>query len=638
MNNGFVKVASVTPSLKVADCVYNVKEIIALTHEIYEKGVSVIVFPELSLTGYTCGDLFLSRTLTDKAAEALELFLNETRNIDAIAVVGLPYIIKGRIFNCAAVCKCGELLGIIPKKSVLSHGELSEGRYFASASNDGMYVGSETDADVYVSTDKVFESLNMPGFCFSVAIGEDAYSSDTEGLCLSGACIIINPSASSETVGREEYRRMMSSAVTKKNICAMVTASAGVGESTTDLVFAGHDIIAECGDIISERKPFSSEKYIISEIDVDAILHDRAVNTGFDPREAASVCYFSHEVTETKLTREIDRSPFVPSCEKERELRAEKILNIQANGLARRLSAAYAKTAVIGISGGLDSTLALIVACRAMDILGRPRTDIIGVTMPCFGTTKRTKGNAEKLCEALGISFRTVNIARSVRMHFKDIGHSEDVHDVVYENSQARERTQVIMDISNATGGMVIGTGDLSELALGWATYNGDHMSMYGVNSAIPKTLVRMLVGCYAEFVRKQGSVKLHDVLKDILDTPVSPELLPANTDGTIAQVTEDLVGPYELHDFFIYNFLRHGYTPKKLLYLAAKAFEGIYDREFILKWLKVFFRRFFTQQFKRSCVPDGPKVGSVGLSPRGDLKMPSDASYALWLSELDSL
>jgi len=636
MKNGFIKVAAVTPALKVADCAYNVREMIALAKETAEKGASLIVFPELSLTGYTCGDLFLTRTLTDKACEALKLFIEETKEIDAVTVVGLPYILKGRIFNCAAVCRAGSLLGIVPKKGIYSHGEFSEGRYFDSATAEGMLYDYENDG--YAPSDKLFASLNVEGFTFAVAVGDDAYSSDTEKLCRSGACIILNPSASSETVGKEEYRTLMAKATSSKNICGIVTASAGIGESTTDLVFAGHNIISECGDILAERKPFACEKYVISEIDVDLIRHDRAVNTRFIPCDEYACCCFDHGVTETKLTREIKRSPFVPVCEREKTARAERILDIQANGLARRLSAAYAKTAVIGISGGLDSTLALIVACRAMDILGRPRTDIIGVTMPCFGTTKRTKGNAEKLCEALGISFRTVNISKSVRMHFKDIGHDENDHNVVYENSQARERTQVIMDISNATGGMVIGTGDLSELALGWATYNGDHMSMYGVNSAIPKTLVRMLVGCYADSVKENGKIKLHDVLKDILDTPVSPELLPANNDGTIAQVTEDLVGPYELHDFFIYNFLRHGFSPKKLLYIAEYAFEGVYEREFILKWLKVFFRRFFTQQFKRSCVPDGPKVGSVGLSPRGDLKMPSDASYALWMSELESL
>lgn len=635
MKNGFIKVAAVTPSLKLADCIYNANEMIGLTKELDDMGVSVIVFPELSLTGSTCGDLFLTRTLTDKASEALRLFLDKTKSTDAVAVVGLPYIIKGKIYNCAAVCKSGELLRMVPKKRPDS--KLSEERYFAFAPDDDACVACEFDGEVTLVQNTVFSSVKIPGFSFAVALGADVLSYDAEKLCRAGACILLNPSTSSEIVGRAESRRLASRAVSGKNYCGLVTASSGCGESTTDLVFAGHNIISECGKILSEKKPFASEKYIISEIDVDSVLHERSSDTGFELGDAAE-CFFSHKVSETKITREIKRFPFVPSCEIERSERSEHILNIQANGLARRLSAAYAKTAVIGISGGLDSTLALIVACRAMDILKRPRTDIIGVTMPCFGTTKRTKGNAEKLCDALGISFRTVNISRSVRMHFRDIGHNEDEHDVVYENSQARERTQVIMDISNATGGMVIGTGDLSELALGWATYNGDHMSMYGVNAAIPKTLVRMLVAFYADEMKENGQIKLHDVLRDILDTPVSPELLPANNDGSIAQVTEDLVGPYELHDFFIYNFLRHGFSPRKLLALANVAFEGVYDNEFILKWLKTFFRRFFTQQFKRSCVPDGPKVGSVGLSPRGDLKMPSDASYAMWMSELEEL
>lgn len=626
MKNGFIKVAAVTPALKVADCGYNVREMIELAKECTDKGASLIVFPELSITGYTCGDLFLTRTLIDRAREALDEFCVATSELDSVSVVGLPYIIKGKLYNCAAVCQKGNVLGITAKSCIASHGEFAEGRYFNAFSDEGY-------GNVYVS-----ESIS--GFSFAVAIGEDAYSEDARALCTAGATIVLNPSATSETVGKAEYRKLMARSASKKNICGMVMASAGVGESTTDLVFAGHDIICECGDIIAERKPFASDKYIISEIDIDAILHDRTANTLFSDKGEAYVndVTFGHEVTECKLTRKIDRMPFVPEGASERKERASMILDIQANGLARRLSAAYAKTAVIGISGGLDSTLALIVACRAMDILGRSRKDIIGITMPCFGTTKRTKDNAEKLCEALGISFRTVNIAKSVRMHFKDIGHDEADHNVVYENSQARERTQVIMDISNETGGMVIGTGDLSELALGWATYNGDHMSMYGVNADVPKTLVRMLVGCYADEMENCGSAKLAGVLRDILDTPVSPELLPANTDGSIAQVTEDLVGPYELHDFFIYNFVRHGYAPKKLLMLAEVAFEGVYDREFILKWLKVFFRRFFTQQFKRSCVPDGPKVGSVALSPRGDLKMPSDASYAMWLEELESL
>lgn len=626
MKNGFIRVAAVTPALKVADCGYNVREMIALAKECTDKGASLIVFPELSITGYTCGDLFLTRTLIDRAREALEKFCEETSELDSVSIVGLPYIIKGKLYDCAAVCQRGSVLGITAKSCIASHGEFSEGRYFNAFCDDG-------SGSVYVSE-------RISGFSFAVAIGEDAYSEEAMELCTAGATIILNPSATSEVVGKAEHRRLMARAASKRSICGIVTASAGVGESTTDLVFAGHDIICECGDIIAERKPFACEKYIISEIDVDSILHDRAADTLFSCSSEAYVndVTFGHEIKESVLTRKIDRMPFVPEDKGEREERARTILDIQANGLARRLSAAYAKTAVIGISGGLDSTLALIVACRAMDILGRSRKDIIGVTMPCFGTTKRTKGNAEKLCEALGISFRTVNIAKSVRSHFKDIGHDEDDHNVVYENSQARERTQVIMDISNETGGMVIGTGDLSELALGWATYNGDHMSMYGVNADVPKTLVRMLVGCYADEMEKSGGGKLAGVLRDILDTPVSPELLPANTDGSIAQVTEDLVGPYELHDFFIYNFVRHGYTPRKLLMLAQVAFEGVYDREFILKWLKVFFRRFFTQQFKRSCVPDGPKVGSVALSPRGDLKMPSDASYAMWLEELEAL
>ncbi len=643
MKNGFVKVACATPKVRVADCKYNTNEITRLAKSISDEGASLIVFPELCITGYSCGDLFLNGTLVTGALDSLFDFLDDSADLDAAVVVGLPFSFGGKLYNCAAVCKSGELLALVPKKNIPMYANLYEGRYFSSAPEEGEYIVIG-DSEVYFGNDVIFSSDDLDGFSFGVEICEDLFapSSPSADLASAGAYIICNPSASDEAVGRPEQRRSAVTVQSSKCICAYAYTSCGYGESTTDGVSGGHRMIAECGRLIAESEPFalSDKCYTVTDIDLDKIAHDRAkVNTfSSTPSKDIEVIPFNHEIKDIKLTRSINAYPFVPSDESEKTARAEYILSMQAYALARRMEAAYAKTAVIGISGGLDSTLALIVACKAIDLLSRPRTDIIGVTMPCFGTTKRTRGNAEKLCEQLNVSFRTVNISRSVRSHFKDIGHDENDHSVVYENSQARERTQVIMDISNATGGIVVGTGDLSELALGWATYNGDHMSMYGVNASIPKTLVRCLVGHYASVMESEGKTLLASVLRDILATPVSPELLPASADGSIAQITEDLVGPYELHDFFIYNFVRHGYSPRKLLFLAENAFAGVYTRETILKWLKVFVRRFFTQQFKRSCVPDGPKVGSVALSPRGDWRMPSDASYALWMSELEEL
>ncbi len=635
MKNGFIKVAAVTPSLRVADCRYNTDEMISLTRELSEKGVNVTVFPELAITGSTCGDLFLTKTLIEGAENELDRFIKETADCETVAVLGLPYKYAGKLYNAAAVVKSGELLGIVGKANVLSHGEYSDARYFTPCFDD---IDDDFVSAPMHST--VFASNCIDDFKFAVSIGSDLSSDDVTYLSEEGATIILSPSASSETVGKADKRRIEATYKSGNAHCGIVIAGAGTGESTTDLVFAGHSIIAENGKILEERTPFTDEasKYIISEIDVDALAHDRQKDTAFNADSDAETVYFDHEITETVLTRKIKRFPFLPDGGEDSFSRMETILNIQATGLKKRLVAANATEAVIGISGGLDSTLALIVACRAMDMLGRPRTDILGVTMPCFGTTKRTKGNAEKLCEALGISFRTVNIQKSVSQHFSDIGHDESNHSVVYENAQARERTQVIMDLANASGGIVVGTGDLSEVALGWATYNGDHMSMYGVNADVPKTLVRELVRHYAEKVKAEGDRKLSAVLFDILVTPVSPELLPANSDGTIAQVTEDLVGPYELHDFYIYNFIRHGFSPAKLLFLAEHAFEGIYDRETLIKWLRKFVWRFFTQQFKRSCTPDAPKVGSVALSPRGDWRMPSDAVCNLWISEIEKL
>ena len=634
MKNGFIKVAAVTPALRVADCSYNANEIISITNELTEKGTSLIVFPELSLTGYSCGDLFLTRTLPNKALSALKKVLDETSKSEAVIIVGLPYLFGGKLYNCAAVCQSGSVLALVPKTTVADHGAYSESRWFTAAPEEN-HMTDIFDDLAHFGASFVFRSETQPDFAFAVEIGDN--SSDTEYFAHNEATIICNPCASEELVGRADYRRTAAKYRSAKYICGCIYSSSREDESTTDLVYSGHSIISENGRILLERIPFSekSDKYRITEIDVEMLSALRKKTSTFTFDDDCSSIWFYQEPTETKLTRKIDAHPFLPDDPSEQYSRAKTILDIQANGLAKRLCAAYAKTAVMGISGGLDSTLALIAACRAMDILGRSRTDIIGVTMPCFGTTKRTKGNAQKLCEALGVTFKTVNIAKSVRQHFADIGHDENNHNVVFENAQARERTQVIMDIANATNGLVVGTGDLSEVALGWATYNGDHMSMYCVNSDIPKTLVRHVVRCYADTVNDK---KLASVLYDILDTPVSPELLPANKDGTIAQVTESIVGPYELHDFFIYNFVRYGFSPTKLLCLAENAFEGLYTREVMIHWLRVFFKRFFSQQFKRSCTPDAPKVGTVALSPRGDWKMPSDACVNEWLSEIDEL
>lgn len=645
MKNGFVKVACATPSVRVADCAYNIKEMIALTKEANRMGASLVVFPELSVTGYSCGDLFLSETLLDGAVSALKSFLTETEGLETMAVLGLPIRSGGKLYNCAAVCFGGQLLGLVPKTHIPDHSEFYEKRYFAPAPKDDTCVFLDNESDiVLMSARAIFSSTVCEGFNVGVEICEDLWVAEQPSakLCAAGASIICNLSASNETVGKDSYRREMVKVQSARCVCAYLHASCGSEESTTDIVFSGHNVIAENGTVLAERLPFSdsSEKLIYTDIDVQRINRERYRISTFESYSGNEYRFmpFDHDMKETSLSRFVDPHPFVPEDEEERSRRAEQILSIQAHGLAKRLTAAYAKTAVIGISGGLDSTLALIASCKAMDLLGRPRTDILGVTMPCFGTTKRTKSNAELLCKHLGVSFRTVNITKTVRMHLKDIGHDESVHDVVYENSQARERTQVIMDIANAHNGLVVGTGDLSELALGWATYNGDHMSMYGVNASVPKTLVRHIVRYYADKMLAEGQKTLANVLYDILNTPVSPELLPANDDGSIAQVTEDIVGPYELHDFYLYNFVRYGFSPSKLLRLAQTAFGDSYDRETLIKWMRVFFKRFFSQQFKRSCLPDGPKVGSVSLSPRGDWKMPSDACAGLWLSEIDQL
>lgn len=640
MKQGFIKVAAASPRLRVADCKYNVAEMIKLAKLASEKGVKLLVFPELAITGSTCGDLFFSTVLQNGAIEALKVYLAETKDSDMISVVGLPFRYRDTLLNCAAVCQSGEIVRLVPK----THINEAEKRYFSSASEDieGLFFD-----EYYVSLESKSISCceQLADFRFGIEIGDDlwAVNPPSSALALKGALIIANPTASCEEVGKDEYRRLLVKAQSAKTHTAYILANAGYGESTTDYVFYAHSIIAENGEILAETKPFDisinasdDERLTISEIDVSMLASERIKNGLTTAAYGSMETCFDITPVETTLTRKYPALPFVPAKE-EGWGRAKQILSIQSTALCKRIEAAYASKCVIGISGGLDSTLALLVAARSIDLLGRSRKDIIGITMPCFGTTARTKGNAEILCEELGIEFRTVNIADAVLQHFSDIGHDKDNHNVVFENSQARERTQVLMDVANAENGMVIGTGDMSELALGWATYNGDHMSMYGVNASISKTLVRHLVEFCAEEARENGNEKLAEVLFDILDTPVSPELLPADG-NTIKQKTEDIVGPYEIHDFYLYYMLRYGFSPKKLYRLACHTIGETFSNETLLKWLEVFVRRFFTQQYKRSCVPDGPKVGTVGLSPRGALNMPSDAVSALWMAEIEEI
>lgn len=635
MKDGFVKVAACTPKLKLADCAANAQAHLAMMQEAADQGVKLVCFPELSLTGYTCGDLFFARPLLTAAQDALALLVVATEKLDIAAVVGIPVSVEGKLYNAAAVLANGQVLGIVPKTFLPNYGEFYDRRQFtpAPAENKTAWVAGHT---VPFGSRLLFCCRQLPEFCFGVEICEDLWvpQPPSGNLAQAGATIIANPSASDETIGKAAYRRQLVALQSAKLLCGYLYADAGSGESSSDMVFAGHDLVAENGVILAQSELFTNS-LVISEIDVDRLCHERRRQTTFLPDNQAEYqkIWFDTAWCETILTRAVQPRPFVPQDKSARADRCEEILAIQAHGLARRMEHTHCASLVIGISGGLDSCLALLVAVRAADLLGRPRTDVIAVTMPCFGTTHRTKSNAEILCKCLQVTFNEVNITDSVRAHFKDIGHSEAEHDVVYENGQARERTQVLMDIANQMNGLVVGTGDLSELALGWATYNGDHMSMYGVNASIPKTLVRHIVA----HVAQRSEPALASVLQDILDTPVSPELLPAQ-DGDIAQRTEDIVGPYDLHDFFLYYLVRFGFGPKKIYRLAHLAFEEQFDDAVILKWLRIFCRRFFNQQFKRNCLPDGPKVGSVTLSPRGDWRMPSDAFSTAWMAELDEL
>lgn len=638
MRQGFIKVAAVSPKIKVADPVYNAGQIIDNLKVAYERGAKIIVFPELCITGYTCGDLFLQPLLLDGASRQLETIADATAGMDALVFVGLPIEKNGKLYNVAAALQNGQILGFVPKTNIPTYAEFYEGRHFTEGNREPVYFEWNCE-QIPFGTNILFECSSVKGLTVGCEICEDLWVANSPGTghALMGATVLVNLSASNETVGKAEYREMLVKATSARLVCDYIYASAGEGESTQDLVFGGHNLIAENGTVLAQSKRFEEET-VYADIDIYRMLTERRRMGTFGKEPAEKYCSvsFQLEVEETKLERFFDNAPFVPKDEKKRQKRCEEILSIQAYGLKKRYEHTGLKTAVLGISGGLDSTLALLVTVRAFDLLGLDRNGINAVTMPCFGTTDRTYENACTLTQKLGATLREVDIKEAVSLHYRDIGHNPDVHDVTYENGQARERTQVLMDIANQVNGLVIGTGDMSELALGWATYNGDHMSMYGVNAGVPKTLVRHLVRYYADIYAAEDKA-LQDVLMDILNTPVSPELLPP-VDGVISQKTEELVGPYELHDFFLYYMLRCGYEPAKIYRIALIAFEKQYSAEIILKWLKNFYRRFFQQQFKRSCLPDGPKVGSVAVSPRGDLRMPSDASAALWLDEVNRL
>ena len=637
MKDGFIRVAASTPEVKVADVEYNREQICCRIIEGRERGAKIMVFPELVLTGYTCGELFNQKPLLTKAREELKKLVDFTAGSDMLVFAGVPWEYNNKLYNTAAAIQDGELLALIPKMCLPNYSEFYELRYFNPGFEKPVAVPWE-DGYVLMGSKILFNCANVENLVVGAEICEDVWvlNPPSIGHASAGATGIVNCSASDETTGKSDYRRSLISGQSARLLCGYIYANAGEGESTQDLVFGGQNIIAENGTMLAESRRFENET-VYADMDLERLECERRRMTTYQTagRENYVFIDFSLYEDENRPERFIDPSPFVPQDEESRNRRCEEILSIQAMGLKKRLKHTGCRSAVIGISGGLDSTLALLVTVRAFDLLGLARDKIICVTMPCFGTTDRTYHNACYLTKKLGASLLEVDIKDAVANHFRDIGHDSSVHDVTYENSQARERTQVLMDIANKYNGMVIGTGDMSELALGWATYNGDHMSMYGVNSSVPKTLVRHLVRYFADTC---GEKELSEVLLDVLDTPVSPELLPPEKDGNIAQKTEDLVGPYELHDFYLYYILRYGYHPGKIYRLAVMAFEGVYDNAVILKWLKVFYRRFFSQQFKRSCLPDGPMVGSAAVSPRGDLRMPSDACSRLWLEELEQI
>lgn len=634
MKNGFVKVAAATPDIRVADVEFNTQNIINAMEEAQKNGAKILVFPELCVTGYTCSDLFDHSVLLKASRKALLEIAENTNDKDMLVFVGAPLEVNGKLYNVAVAMNQGEIIGFTTKTFLPNYGEFYEMRQFTPGPQTVRKITFE-GKKIPFGPQILFQAEGMEELVVAAEICEDVWSPVPPSIqaALEGATVIVNCSASDETIGKDTYRRALISGQSARLISGYIYANAGEGESTTDLVFGGHNIIAENGTILKESSRYVNE-IIYSELDLQRITGERRKNTTFQPLDEETLVRvpFTVEETKTFLTRTFPKKPFVPSDEQTRAQRCEEILTIQAMGLKKRLAHTNARTAVVGISGGLDSTLALLVTARAFDMLGRDKKDIIAVTMPCFGTTDRTYQNACEMSKKVGATLIEVPIADAVNIHFRDIGHDPEDHSVTYENCQARERTQVLMDIANKTWGMVIGTGDLSELALGWATYNGDHMSMYGVNASVPKTLVRHLVKYAADDTKDEA---LKNVLYDVLDTPVSPELLPPK-DGDIAQKTEDLVGPYELHDFFLYYFLRMGYEPGKIYRIAKLSFAGEYDDETIYKWLRTFCWRFFSQQFKRSCLPDGPKVGTVALSPRGDWRMPSDACVALWIQNLE--
>ena len=641
MKDGFIKVAAATPQIRVADPEYNANQIMAMIDHAETAEAKIVVFPELCLTGYTCGDLFLQDCLLKEAREQLLRIARYTgkKSEDTLCFIGLPIEKDGKLFNVAAAVQRGKILALIPKKNIPTYGEFYEMRHFTP--------GNENAVPFQIGEDNVPFGMNIlidlseavEGLKIGCEICEDVWVPDAPDIAhaLHGATLLVNLSASNETVGKDSYRKQLIASTSARLVAGYIYCSAGDGESTQDIVFGGHNIIAENGTVLSEQKLFENG-ITCADLDIERIRHERRKMTTFQMKDDENVIYTNikgdMKSVQTNLTRKFATKPFVPSDAKERAKRCEQILSIQSGGLKKRFAHTGCKSAVIGVSGGLDSTLALLVTVRAFDMLGLSRQGIIAVTMPCFGTTDRTYHNACTLAQKLGATLQEINIRKAVTVHFNDIEQDMEKHDVTYENGQARERTQVLMDLANQQGGMVIGTGDMSELALGWATYNGDHMSMYGVNVGVPKTLVRHLVQYYADTCNDQELAK---VLLDILDTPVSPELIPP-VEGKISQKTEDLVGPYELHDFFLYYMLRFGFSPAKIYRIAVLTFAGVYEAEIIKKWLKIFIRRFFTQQFKRSCLPDGPKVGSVAVSPRGDLRMPSDASARLWMEEAEKL
>lgn len=642
MNYGYITVASAIPQVRVADVDYNVEQIERFVVDADKRGVEILVFPELSVTGYSCQDLFAQQALLDRVEKKIVDMLEATERCDVISVVGAPICIGGGVYNCAVVCQHGTVLGIVPKRFLPNYGEFYEKRWFASSDDltEPVWINYAGSWVIVSGEETLFKTAC--GVKFGIELCEDVWSPlpPSNDLVLSGADIILNLSASDDLIGKNAYLKSLLAQQSARLICGYVYSSCGFGESTQDVVYGGNAFVYENGALVAESERFSlEEQLVVSQIDVDKLRAERRRNTSFvHAQRGHEAREFKADITEERrfeLLRHVDSHPFIPESD-DMYASCDEIFSIQVCGLAKRLVHTHCKCVVIGISGGLDSTLALLVCVKTFDKLGYDRKGIVGVTMPGFGTTDRTYNNAMTLMKGLGITIREISIRKSVTQHFEDIGHDINVHDVTYENGQARERTQILMDLSNELGGMVIGTGDLSELALGWATYNGDHMSMYGVNASIPKTLIRYLVSHVAENSVDEQS---RTTLLDIIDTPISPELIPADGHGNIKQKTEDLVGPYELHDFFIYNFMRFGFSPAKIYMLARHAFsKDLYSDEVIKHWLKTFVRRFFNQQFKRSCLPDGPKVGSVSLSPRGDWRMPTDASSALWLAECENL